>query len=223
MSGSVSVEKSYVKNAIWPAAQNPFAATSNLASSDVFAALCSNCSRVSFCNVGSMRTSWHTSFSRLAVMFLSLLRWSVIKPSFLHVRACSMLKFFPHVHVDVRDNGYPYLILARSQNSCLLSMYPSPSIGKVDGHIEAPCSVLISFSRHCWLLSLDFISISFCWLHSCLSCLIFFLMLFMFLFEFRKSFLVVLLMIHTLLLAVKCFEIQCLLFREKQLYPFPQV
>ena len=212
MSGSVWVEKSY-----------PFAATSNLASFDLFAALCSNCSCVSFCNVGSMRTSWHTSFSRLAVIFLSLLRWSVIKPSFLHARACLMLKFFPHVHVGVRNNGHPYLILTRSQNSCLLSMYPSPSIGKVDSHVEAPCSVLISFSRHCWLLSLDFISISFCWLYSCLSCLIFFLMLFMFLFEFRKSFLVVLLMIHTLSLAVKCFEIQCLLFREKHVYPFPQV
>ena len=168
------------KNAIWPAVQSPLAATSNLASSDVFAALCSNCSPVSFCNVGSMQTSWQASLSILAVMFLSLLWWSVMNPPFLFVRASSMLKLFPYVHVlGVRDNGQPYLILTRSQNSCLLNMYPSSSIGRVDSHVEAPCLVLISFSLHCWLVILDFISIKFCWLYSCLSRLIFFLMLFM--------------------------------------------
>ena len=165
------------KNAIWPAAQNPLAATSNLVSSDVLAAVCSNCSLVSFCYVGSMRTSWHTSFSRVTVMLLSLLWQSVMNSPFLHVRACSMLKLFPHKHVlGVRGNGRPHLILTRSQNSCLSSMYPS-SIGRVVSHVEVPCSVLISFSLHCWLVSLDFISISFCWLYSCLSYLIFFLML----------------------------------------------
>ena len=133
----------------------------------------------SFCNAGSMRILRHTSFSRLAVMFLRLLWRSVMNPPFLHVRACSMLKLFPHVHIiGVRDNGQPYLILTRSQNSCLLSMYPFSSIGRVDSHVEAPCSVLISFSLHCWLVSLDFISISVCLLYSCLSRLIFFLMLF---------------------------------------------
>ena len=167
------------KNAIWPATQNHLDATSNLASSDVFAALCSNCSPVSFFNVGSMQTSWHTSFSRQVIMLLSLLWWSVMNPPSLHVRACSMLKLFPHVHLlGVRDNGQPYLILTRSQNSCLLSMYPSYSIGRVDSHVEAPCSVLISFSLHCCLVSLDFVSFSFSWLYSCLSRLIFFLMLF---------------------------------------------
>ena len=30
-------------------------------------------------------------------------------------------------------------------------------------------------------------------------------------------------MIHALLLVVKSFEIQCLRFQEKQLYPFPQI
>ena len=105
------------KNPIWPASQNPLSDTSNLVSSDVFAALCSNCSLVSFCNVGSMRTSWRTSFSRLAVMFLSLLWQSVMNPVFLHVRACSMLKLFPLHVFGVRDNGHPYLISKRSQNS----------------------------------------------------------------------------------------------------------
>ena len=166
------------KNAISPAAQNPLAAMSNLASSDVFAVLCSNCSPVNFCNVGSMQTSWHTSVSRLVVMFLSLLWRSVINPLFLNVRAWLMLKLFPHVHVfGVRDNSHPNLILTRYQNSCLLSIYLSSTIGKKDSCVEAPCSVLISFRLHCWLASLDFMSISFCWLYSCLSCLIFFLML----------------------------------------------
>ena len=74
-----------------------------------------------------------------------------------------MLKLFLHIHIlGVRDNGNLYLILTRSQNSYLLSMYPFSSIGKVDSHVEAPCSVLISFSLHCWLVSLDFMSISFC-------------------------------------------------------------
>ena len=146
------------KNAIWPATQNPVAALS------------SNWSPVSFCNVDSVRTSRLTSFSRLTVMFFSLLWRSVMNPLFLHVRACSMLKLFLHIHVlGVRDNGNLYLILTRSQNSYLLSMYPFSSIGKVDSHVEAPCSVLISFSLHCWLVSLDFMSISFCWLYSCLS------------------------------------------------------
>ena len=67
-----------------------------------------------------------------------------------------MLKLFPHVHsLDVGDNGHPYLILTRFQNSCILSIYPSSSIGRVDSHFEPPCSVLISFSLHCYLLSLN--------------------------------------------------------------------
>ena len=137
------------KNAIWPAAQNPLAAPLNPASSDLLPALYSNCSPVSFCIVGLIWTSRHTSYSRLAVMFLSLVWRNVKKPPFLHVKACSMFKLFPHVHpLDVRDNGYPYMILTRSQNSCFLSIYPSSSIGRVDSHVEPPCSVLISFSLH---------------------------------------------------------------------------
>ena len=96
---------------------------------------------------------------------LPLVGWQcVINLPFLHVRACPMLKLFPHVHVlGFWDNGHPYLILARSQNSCLLlSMYPSTSIGRVDSHVGAPYPVLILFSLHCWPVSLGFISISFC-------------------------------------------------------------
>ena len=115
---------------------------------------------------------------RLCLLCL-LWRSAINPPFFLQVRACLMLKLFPHVQVlGVRDNGQPYLILRRSQNSCVLSIYPSSSIGRVDSYVEAPCSLLISFSLHCWLVSLDFISVSFCWLYSCLSHLIFFLMLF---------------------------------------------
>ena len=176
------------KGAIWPAAQNPLAATSNPVSSDVIVAPCSNCLLFSFCNVGSMGISWRTSFSRLVVVFPSLLWRSVINHPSLHVRACSMLKLFPHVHVlGVRDNSNPYLILTMFQNSCLLSMYPSSSIGKVDSHAEEPYSVLTLFSLHCWLVSFDLISINFCWLYSCLSCLIFFLMLFIVSFWIPKS------------------------------------
>ena len=146
------------KNAIWAAAQNPLAATSNFASSNVLVVLWSNCSPVSFCNVGPVQTSRHISFRYLAVMFLGLLWRSVMKDPFLHVRACPMLKLLPHAHVlGVQDGGHQYLMLTRSQNSCLLSIYPSSSIGRVIRHVEAPCSVLMLFSLRCWPVSLDLI------------------------------------------------------------------
>ena len=91
-------------------------------------------------------------------MFLGLLWRSVMKDPFLHIRACPMLKLLPHAHVlGVQDSGHPYLMLTRSQNSCLLSIYPSSSIGRVIRHVEAPCSVLMLFSLRCWPVSLDLI------------------------------------------------------------------
>ena len=122
---------------------------------------------VSFCNIASMQTSWNTSASRLAVMLFSLLWLSVRKPPFLQVRACSMIKFLPYAHAySFWDNGHPYLMLTRSQNFCLLRMYPLFSIGWMVNHVEAPCSVLVPFSLHCWPFSLDLILTSFCWLYS---------------------------------------------------------
>ena len=142
----------------------------------------------------------------------------------MHARACLMLKLFSHVHVlGVRDNGHPYLIKTRSQNSCLLSMYSSSLIGKVDSHVEAPYSVLISFCLYCWLVYLNLcrlVSVDYTLVNPVLfsswCCLYFNL-------ESRKSFLVVLLTIHALLLVVKSFEIQCLQFQKKNVYPVPQV
>lgn len=138
---------------------------SNIASSNVMAALCLNCSSVSFSNTGSMHTSWHTSFFRLTVMFLSLLWHSVMNPHFLYVAAGLMFKSLQNARVfGVCVNGQLYLMLARFLNSCLLRMYPSSSICRVVSHIETPCSALISFNLHCWPVSLDLTLTSFCWL-----------------------------------------------------------
>ena len=108
--------------------------------------------------------------SRLAVVFLGLLWRSVNKTSFLHVRQRSMLKLLPLVHVlGVVDNGHLYLVLTRSQNYFVLTINPLSSIGRVVSHVEASCSVLISFRLHCWPISLDHILTSFRWLYSWLS------------------------------------------------------
>ena len=89
----------------------------------------------------------------------------------LRERACSMLKLLP-------------LFFA--------------IIGRVISHVEGARSVLMSFILHCWPVSLDLILTSFCWLYSCLSRLIFFLMLFIWIyylnitsnFEFTSNFFV---------------------------------
>ena len=100
----------------------------------------SNCSPVSFCNVSSMQTAWHISFSRMVMIFPILLWCSLMQPPFLHVRACSKLKLLRHTHdLSFWYNGHPCLMLTKSHNSCLLSMYPLPSIGRVVIHAEALC------------------------------------------------------------------------------------
>ena len=85
-------------------------ATSILASSNVLVFCSSNCFPLSFCNVDSTRTPWHTFFSRLVVMLFSLLWHSVMRPPSLHVREFLMLKLFPHTQIsDVWGNGHLYL------------------------------------------------------------------------------------------------------------------
>ena len=145
ISGSVWVENCHVKKIdIWPSGQNLCAITSNLASWNVSAVLCSNCLSVSFCNIGSMRILWHSSLNRLVFRFFSLLWLNLTKPLFLHVRICSVLKLLPHTYaLGVSDNGFPYLLLTRFQNLCLLSMYYSSCIGRVISPVEASYSVLM--------------------------------------------------------------------------------
>ena len=100
----------------------------------------SNCSPVSFCNLSSMQTVCHIFFGRLVMMFPILVWRSLMKHSFLHVRACSKLKLLRHAHVlTFWDNGHPYLMLAKSHSSYLLRMHPLPSIGRVVIHVETPC------------------------------------------------------------------------------------
>ena len=43
--------------------------------------------------------------------------------------------------VGSRGNGQPYLNFTKSQNSYLFKQYPSYLSGKVDSHIETPCTV----------------------------------------------------------------------------------
>ena len=77
-------------------------------------------------------------------MFLSLLWRSMMKPHFLHVRACLMLKFLLHSHaLGFRNNGRSYLMLTRSQNSYLLWMYHLSSIGRVVNHHWTKTEVFI--------------------------------------------------------------------------------
>ena len=68
-------------------------------------------------------------------------------------------------------------MLTRSQNSNLLSMYPSSSISRVVNRVEAPGSVFILLTLHCWPVRFDLMLTSFCCLYSCL-CFILFLLLF---------------------------------------------
>ena len=67
-------------------------------------------------------------------------------------------------------------MLTRFQNSCLLSTYPS--ISRVVNHEEAPRSVFKSLNLHWWPVMLDVVLVNFCYLYSCLSCLLLFLLLF---------------------------------------------
>ena len=64
-------------------------------------------------------------------------------------------------------------MLTRSQNSYLLSMYPSSSISRVVNRVEAPGSVFILLTLHCWPVRFDLMLTSFCCLCSCLCFILF--------------------------------------------------
>ena len=111
-------------------------------------------------------------------MFLSRLLHNVMKPPVLHVRTCSILKLLSHAHAHgVGDNSHPYLMLTRSQNSCLVSMYPLPQSVEGPAMLKQLPQCWCRLAVHCWPVSLDLILTSFCWLYPCPSRLIFFLIL----------------------------------------------
>lgn len=90
----------------------------------VLALRCSNCSPIIYCNV---------SFSRLVIMFLILM-----KPPFLHIRACLKLKLLQHTHVlGVWDNGHPYLMLTNFH--LLYAKHASFSFNGVVIHVQESC------------------------------------------------------------------------------------
>ena len=148
------------KNTIWYVAQNPLAAMYSLASSNVLDVLCPICSPVSFCLVCFMQASLQTYFSRWV---LCLFWCGVLKPLFLHAKVCSMLMLLLHAEVLVVWRNYrTNLVLTWFQNLCLLSMYPTFSIGTMVNRVEAPSLILMMLSLHSWSVSYDLILTSFC-------------------------------------------------------------
>ena len=70
------------------------------------------------------------------------------KPPFLHEKLCWKSYFALQLHIfGKRENGHPYRIFTRSQNSSLDKLHYSSFSGRVDSHVDAPFSWLILFKR----------------------------------------------------------------------------
>ena len=129
---------------------------------------------------GSIRTSWHTLSIRFVVVLLKWLCLNETKLLFLHDKLCWRSLFASQLHIfGKQNNGHPYCIFRRSQNFCFDKLYLSFFSGRVDNHVDAPFTWLISFKQ---ILLVDK-SISKLWGLSVLRCS-FFLILF---FNFANS------------------------------------
>ena len=68
------------------------------------------------------RTLWHTWSISMLRKWLFL---NETRPPFLHIKLCWRSYFSSELHVfGKRDNGHPYRIFTRSQNSCFDKLYP---------------------------------------------------------------------------------------------------
>ena len=114
---------------------------SSRAPSSRLAVLCSNCSPVTGCRLGSFPTPWHTSLSRLAVMLrISLCRIEG-KPPLEQLSACSMVKCWPQTQWEGRCDGrHPYRKHRASLKAPLCRANPCSEMGKAESQLEAPFS-----------------------------------------------------------------------------------
>ena len=111
---------------------------SSRAPSSRLAVLCSNCSLVTGCRLGSIPTPWHTSLSRFAVMLrISLCRIEG-KPPLEQLSACSMVKCWPQTQWEGRYDGrHPYRKHRASLKAPLCRANPCSEMGKAESQLEA--------------------------------------------------------------------------------------
>ena len=120
------------KNAFGCLPQKPLAWIPALASSLRLADAGTRASPVSDCKGGSTATSWHTSWSQLAVKSLCLLWRMKVNPPWQQIIAWLALNEAPHTQwLRTLDNSHPYLNYNASWNSCLFKWKPCSWIGRV--------------------------------------------------------------------------------------------
>ena len=113
------------KNARWPVTQKLTALKSTLASFLRLLVASRIRSPSNSASISSILTSLHTSFSRLAVMFLTSLCRSVTKPPRLQDKAWFTSNFESQTQVvSVRSSAQLYLNLIASRNSCFVRSKP---------------------------------------------------------------------------------------------------
>ena len=101
------------------------------------------------CRDGSMHTSWQTSVMTLAVKFLSSLCLMIGRPPVGQLRAWSVEKAFPQMHLLGRWVGCQlYRMHKASRNAPLWRANPWSSMGNAESHEEAPFSLPSSIA--CW-------------------------------------------------------------------------
>ena len=101
-----AAEKTSGENALCLSLPQKLCATmSGLALSSLLAVLCSNCSLVTGCKLGSIPTQWQTSLRRSAVMLQISLCQMVRNPPLGQLNACSMVKCWSQTQWDGRCTG----------------------------------------------------------------------------------------------------------------------
>ena len=110
---------------------------SSRAPSSRLAVLCSNCSPVTGCRLGSVPTPWHTSLSRFAVMLrISLCRIEG-KPPLEQLSACSMVKCWPQTQWEGRyDSCHLYRKHRASLKAPLCRANSCSEMGKAESQLE---------------------------------------------------------------------------------------
>ena len=114
---------------------------SSQALSSLLAVLCSNCSPVTGCKLGSVPTLWQTPLIRLAVMLRTSLCRMEGNPPLEQLSACSMENCWPQTQWEGRCCGrQPYRRHKASLKAPLCKANPCSEIGKAESQLDAPFS-----------------------------------------------------------------------------------
>ena len=103
------------------------------------------------CNPGSVHTLWHTSFMRSTAKSLSSLCHNVGIPPVGQVRACSTVRFLPHMHVFGRmDRCHPYRRATASRKAPLCKKNKLVNGQNTYSQLEAPLSIASCMLSEAW-------------------------------------------------------------------------